>query len=131
MEAAYQVIQLSKNVRFVMAGNGDMLRRLMERVAELRIASNFHFTGFLDGDEVRRLLSISDVYVMPSVSEPFGISALEAMRICTMHGAYASFEENIKGSLTAGKLVVDVRAPQFPRCGHPRCAGLRLHARAL
>ena len=63
-----------------MAGSGDMLNRMIRRAAELGITSKFHFTGFLGDREVDRLFSLSDVYVMPSVSEPFGISPLEAMR---------------------------------------------------
>ncbi len=80
VEAAYKVLQKDKNVRFVMAGSGDMLNRMIRRVAQLRISNKFHFTGFLDGENVDRMFSMSDVYVMPSVSEPFGISPLEAMR---------------------------------------------------
>jgi len=80
VEAANKVLMKDKNVRFVMAGSGDMLYRMVRRVAQLRISSNFHFTGFLQGEEVYRLFSVSDVYVMPSVSEPFGISPLEALR---------------------------------------------------
>jgi glycogen synthase len=80
VEAANKVLQKDKNVRFVMAGSGDMLNRIIRRVAELRISTNFHFTGFLVGDEVDLMFALSDVYVMPSVSEPFGISPLEAMR---------------------------------------------------
>jgi glycosyltransferase involved in cell wall biosynthesis len=80
VEAAYQVLQKSDNVRFVMAGSGDMLRRMIRRVAVLGISNKFHFTGFLKGKEVDRMLAHSDVYVMPSVSEPFGISPLEAMK---------------------------------------------------
>lgn len=62
-----------------MAGSGDMLNRMIRRVAKLNIATKFHFAGFLRGQEVYDMFSISDVYVMPSVSEPFGISPLEAM----------------------------------------------------
>ncbi len=80
VEAAYKVLQKDQNVRFVMAGSGDMLNRMIRRVAQLRISKNFHFTGFLDAENVDRMFSMSDVYVMPSVSEPFGISPLEAMR---------------------------------------------------
>jgi glycogen synthase len=80
VEAANKVLQKDKNVRFVMAGSGDMLNRIIRRVAELRISTHFHFTGFLKGDEVDLMFALSDVYVMPSVSEPFGISPLEAMR---------------------------------------------------
>lgn len=80
VEAAYKVLQKDSNVRFVMAGSGDMLNRMIRRVAELRISNKFHFTGFLDAENVDKMFSMSDVYVMPSVSEPFGISPLEAMR---------------------------------------------------
>jgi len=80
VEAAYRVLQRDNNVRFVMAGKGDMLNRMIRRVAQLGISNKFHFTGFLNGKDVDELLNISDVYVMPSVSEPFGISPLEAMR---------------------------------------------------
>lgn len=80
VEAAYQVLQKDPNVRFVMAGSGDMTNRMIRRVAELKIGTKFHFAGFLKGEDVVRMFSMSDVYVMPSVSEPFGISPLEAMR---------------------------------------------------
>lgn len=80
VEAAKKVIQRDPNVRFVMAGNGDLLNRMIDRVAELRMGTKFHFTGFLKGDDVDHMYAISDVYVMPSVSEPFGISPLEAVR---------------------------------------------------
>lgn len=80
VEAAYKVLQKDRNVRFVMAGSGDMLNRIIKRVAELGISDHFHFTGFLKGDDVHKMFSLTDVYVMPSVSEPFGISPLEAMR---------------------------------------------------
>lgn len=80
IEAANKVLKKYPNVRFVMAGSGDMLNRSIRRVAKLGIATRFHFTGFLRGADVQRMFSYSDVYVMPSVSEPFGISPLEAMR---------------------------------------------------
>ncbi|GMQ31245.1 glycosyltransferase family 4 protein [Algoriphagus confluentis] len=80
VEAAKKVIDRDPNVRFVMAGSGDLLNRMIQRVAELRIANKFHFTGFLKGDDVDHMYAISDVYVMPSVSEPFGIAPLEAVR---------------------------------------------------
>lgn len=80
VEAAYKILQKDKNVRFVMAGSGDMLNKMVERVAHLRIADKFHFTGFLKGDDVTNMFALSDVFVMPSVSEPFGIVPLEAMR---------------------------------------------------
>lgn len=80
VEAANMVLQKDSNVRFVMAGSGDMLYRMIRRVGQLGISNRFQFAGFLKGEDVDRLFSISDVYVMPSVSEPFGISPLEAMR---------------------------------------------------
>lgn len=80
IEAAYKVLQRDPNVRFVMAGTGDLLEKMIRRVAQLRISTKFHFTGFLRGDNVDKMFAMSDVYVMPSVSEPFGISPLEAMR---------------------------------------------------
>ena len=80
IEAANKVLKYYKNVRFVMAGSGDLLNRSIRRVAKLGISDRFHFTGFLRGADVQRMFAMSDVYVMPSVSEPFGISPLEAMR---------------------------------------------------
>lgn len=79
VEAARLVLDHIPNARFIMAGSGDMLSRMVRRVAQLRMGSRFHFTGFLRGDEVDRMYALSDLYVMPSVSEPFGIAPLEAM----------------------------------------------------
>ncbi|MCF1752837.1 glycosyltransferase family 4 protein [Mariniradius sediminis] len=80
VEAAKKVLERDDNVRFVMAGSGDLLNRMVERVAELGMGTKFHFTGFLKGKDVDDMYAISDVYVMPSVSEPFGIAPLEAVR---------------------------------------------------
>lgn len=80
IEAAYKVLQRMNNVRFVMAGSGDLMTKMIQRAAELKIADKFHFPGFLKGDDVDRMFMLSDVFVMPSVSEPFGIVPLEAMR---------------------------------------------------
>ena len=80
VEAAHLVLQKMNDVRFVMAGSGDMLKHIIHRVSALRIGGKFHFTGFLKGEDVFQMYSLSDVYVMPSVSEPFGISPLEAMQ---------------------------------------------------
>ncbi len=80
IEAANKVLKRYPNVRFVMAGSGDMMTQMVKRVAKLRIGTKFTFTGFLTGDDVNKMYAESDVYVMPSVSEPFGISPLEAMR---------------------------------------------------
>ena len=80
IEAAAKVLKRTKNVRFVMAGSGDMMNRAIRQVARLGISDRFHFTGFLRGADVQKMFALSDVYIMPSVSEPFGISPLEAMR---------------------------------------------------
>jgi glycogen(starch) synthase len=79
LEAAARVLKVLPDVTFVMAGAGNMMRQMIERVGELKIGDRFHFTGFLQGEEIERIFSLSDLYIMPSVSEPFGISPLEAM----------------------------------------------------
>jgi glycosyltransferase involved in cell wall biosynthesis len=79
VEAAAKVAALLPDVIFVMAGAGDMLERCRSRVAELKLTERFSFPGFLRGQEVEEVFSSADLYVMPSVSEPFGISALEAI----------------------------------------------------
>ncbi len=83
VEAAHQVLQKTQNVRFVMAGSGDMMNAMIDLAAKRGIADRFHFTGFLKGRQVHEMLAESDVYIMPSVSEPFGISPLEAMQVGT------------------------------------------------
>ncbi len=80
VEAAARLASRLPEAHFVVAGTGDKLRSIIHRVAELRLGSRFSFTGFLPPREVEQLFDLSDVYVMPSVSEPFGISALEALR---------------------------------------------------
>ncbi|MDE5878291.1 MAG: glycosyltransferase family 4 protein [Muribaculaceae bacterium] len=81
VEAAAKVLQKNKNVRFVMAGGGDMEQAMIRLAAKRGISDRFHFTGFLKGKDVYQMFRDSDVYVMPSVSEPFGISPLEAMEM--------------------------------------------------
>ena len=79
VEVARLVIGRMKNVHFVMAGNGEMRNRIVELCAQYGISDRFHFAGFLNKKEVNKMLHQSDVFVMPSVSEPFGIVPLEAM----------------------------------------------------
>jgi glycosyltransferase involved in cell wall biosynthesis len=83
VEVASLVLQKTKGVRFVMAGSGDMMNKMIRLAALRGIADRFHFTGFLKGKDVYNMLVQSDVYMMPSVSEPFGISPLEAMQCGT------------------------------------------------
>lgn len=80
VDAATQVLKKTNHIRFVMAGSGDMMDQMIRLVADRGISDKFHFTGFLKGKQVYEMLKSSDVYVMPSVSEPFGISPLEAMQ---------------------------------------------------
>lgn len=81
VEAAVKVLRLCHNVRFVMAGSGDMMDKMIRLAADRGIADRFHFPGFQKGKQVYEMLKASDVYIMPSVSEPFGISPLEAMQM--------------------------------------------------
>ncbi len=77
--AAKKVLEVMDNVKFVMAGSGDMMHRAVELAAQLGIGHKVLFTGFLRGGDVRRIYKMADLYVMPSVSEPFGIAPLEAL----------------------------------------------------
>jgi glycosyltransferase involved in cell wall biosynthesis len=79
LAAAKKVLGVMDNVKFVMAGSGDMIRRMIELAAALGIGHRVTFTGFLRGDDVDRVYEMADLYVMPSVSEPFGLAPLEAL----------------------------------------------------
>jgi glycosyltransferase involved in cell wall biosynthesis len=80
VEAAARCLRKAPHARVVMAGNGDLMEPMIRLVAKKGLADRFHFTGFLRGRQVYEMFKVSDVYVMPSVSEPFGISPLEAMQ---------------------------------------------------
>ena len=79
IKAAKKVLECKKDIRFVIAGNGDMMPWLMEEVNYWGLGEYFYFTGFLNDELVEHLFKISDMYVLPSVSEPFGIAPLEAL----------------------------------------------------
>ncbi|MDQ3439080.1 MAG: glycosyltransferase [Planctomycetota bacterium] len=79
LAAAKKVLEVMDNVKFVMAGSGDMIRRTIEMAASMGIGHKVLFTGFLRGGDVDKVFKMADLYVMPSVSEPFGIAPLEAM----------------------------------------------------
>ena len=77
--AAKRALEKEPDAIFIMAGSGDMQHFLIEKAAELGIADKVLFSGFLEGEDIRKAYKMADVYVMPSVSEPFGIAPLEAM----------------------------------------------------
>ena len=79
LQAAKKVLDIIDNVKFVMAGSGDMMKRTVEMAAEMGIGHKVLFTGFLRGNDVQKVYQMADLYVMPSVSEPFGIAPLEAL----------------------------------------------------
>lgn len=79
LDMAERVLATHPEARFIMAGTGDMSRKLLRRSAALKLKNRFLFTGFLNRKQVERILRAADIYVLPSVSEPFGISPLEAM----------------------------------------------------
>jgi glycosyltransferase involved in cell wall biosynthesis len=80
VEAAARVAAEMPSVKFAVAGEGDRLRDMVARVAAHGLEARFLFTGFLPPEDLDRLYARADVYVMPSVSEPFGLTALEALR---------------------------------------------------
>lgn len=79
LHAAKKVLEVMDNVKFVMAGSGDLMHQSIEMAAGLGIGHKVLFTGFLRGEDVQKIYKIADLYVMPSVSEPFGIAPLEAL----------------------------------------------------
>jgi glycogen synthase len=78
--SAKKVLEKDPSIKFIMAGSGDMESYIIQKAAELGISKNVLFTGFLRGPDIDRAYRMADLYVMPSVSEPFGITPLEAMR---------------------------------------------------
>ena len=112
LEIASKVLKETDNVRFVMAGTGDKLKRIIESGSYKNVGNKFHFTGFLDKEKVNSLLSQADVYCMPSVSEPFGLSALEAAQfgIPAVISKQSGVAEVLKGALKADFWDVDLMA---------------------
>lgn len=103
LEIAARVLEVNPDVRFVMAGTGEKLRPLIESGAFRGLGGHFHFTGFLNKEKVNELLSMTDIYCMPSVSEPFGLSALEAAQfgIPAVISKQSGVAEVLKGALKA------------------------------
>jgi glycosyltransferase involved in cell wall biosynthesis len=83
IRAAKRVLEYNPKIIFLLAGSGDMERQVMNEAAYYKIADKMLFPGFLRGDDLADAYSVADLYIMPSVSEPFGITPLEAMRVGT------------------------------------------------
>ena len=79
LKAAKEVISHDEEVIFIIAGSGDMERQVMRQAAELGISDKVLFPGFVRGDELHGLYKAADLFVMPSVSEPFGLTPLESL----------------------------------------------------
>ena len=130
LAAAKKVLEVMDNVKFVMAGSGDMIRRTIEMAAAMGIGHKVLFTGFLRGGDVEKVFKMADLYVMPSVSEPFGIAPLEAMShdvpviISKQSGVsevlHARPEGRLLGHQRDGQQ--DRRRPQAPARSPARCA---------
>ncbi len=126
VEAARKVLDEEPDATFVLAGSGDMLPRLIERAAELGLGSRMLFPGFVDRDRAAALYASADVFVMPSVSEPFGIVPLEAMDrgVPVIVSRQSGVGELLRNALKvdfwdvddlAGKLLAALRYPALAR----------------
>lgn len=115
LEIATRIYKKYKNVRFVIAGTGEKLVHLLEDGAYRQIGSRVHFTGFLGREKIKDLLAIADVYCMPSVSEPFGLTALEAAQyqIPTVISERSGVAEVLTGSLKADFWDIDLMVKQI------------------
>ncbi|KKQ25202.1 MAG: Glycosyltransferase [Microgenomates group bacterium GW2011_GWC1_37_12b] len=79
VRAAKRILDYEKKVIFVVVGNGDMFSQMLSEAVNLGIMNNFIFTGFLQGEDKHRIYQTADIYLMPSVSEPFGLTVLESI----------------------------------------------------
>jgi glycogen synthase len=145
LHAAARVVQRFPRVKFVVSGQGDLLPETIESAARLGLARHVHFTGFLGSADVERIFAMADVYVMPSVSEPFGIAPLEALALDTpvivsrqsgvvevLHSALAVDHWDVQGmaELILGLLRSPARRRALARRGKRELEGLRWEAAA-
>lgn len=112
LDIAAKVLEQKKNVQFIMAGTGNQLQELIASDRYLQLDGKFEFTGFLDREKVENLLAIADVYCMPSVSEPFGLTALEAAQfgVPAVLSHQSGVSEVLKSALKADYNDVDQMA---------------------
>ncbi len=103
IEIAKRVLDKNPNTRFVMAGTGNLLSSSIETIAKLKIGNRIHFTGHINRGQLFDLLAMADVYCMPSVSEPFGLTALEAtqFKVPCVVSAQSGMYELLRGALFA------------------------------
>lgn len=133
VRVAERILEFEPNVYFVIAGSGDMEGKIIEEVARLRLTDRFIFTGFLRGDDLHKVYRAADVYIMPSVSEPFGIAPLEAIThgVPTLISREAGVAEVLTHTLRvdfwdidemANKVVALLRHPELRKtlCLHAR-----------
>jgi glycosyltransferase involved in cell wall biosynthesis len=122
LTAARKVLEVMSDVKFIVAGDGDLARPTVELAARFGIAHKVLFTGFLRGLDVERIFQIADLFVMPSVSEPFGIAPLEAVarNVPTIISKTSGVSEVLKHALKvdfwdtnelANKIVAVLRHP--------------------
>jgi glycosyltransferase involved in cell wall biosynthesis len=102
IRSAKEVLATHPNTIFLIVGNGDMYRQHLLESASLGISDRIIFTGFLNGPKLRQVYQLADVFVMPSVSEPYGLVALEAIAssVPTIISKNSGVAETIKNVLT-------------------------------
>lgn len=129
LDAATKVVRQYENVRFAIAGTGDKLKQLIEKSAYSELGSKIHFTGFIDRKRVHELFSMADVFCMPSLSEPFGLTALEAVQfgVPVVITKRAGAAEVLKSAFLADFWDTDLMANHIVRL----LSDEKLHARAI
>jgi hypothetical protein len=100
LKIAEIIASKNKSIRFVVAGRGDQLNEMIEKSASKILSGKITFTGFVDHKELSKLFSVVDVYCMPSESEPFGLSSVEASSMglpCVKRKTRTSLKCRLKG----------------------------------
>ncbi len=129
LAAARRVLEHADGVRFVMAGDGDRMGDIVHRAAEMGLGDKVFFTGFLRGADVDRAFAMADLFVMPSVSEPFGLVALEALArgVPVLMSKQSGVAETVRHALKvdfwdvdkmADRILAVLRRPVLSECLH-------------